>query len=468
MAPHVQHWTTFGVLVFRALWSLVGLRHYWPYQLCLVGLHLAAAVLLRAVMRRAGVNPWIATAAASLFALFGAGRQDIVYAFQIAFTGALTFGLAHILLADHDGRFDRRDALGVGFGALALMCSAVGVVMAVAVGVAVFVRRGWRQAVAHTAPLAALFVLWSVAYGRDSYGGPKADAGAVLTFLRDSLTGAFDGLAQLPGAGVLLAVVVVVGLPLALSGQTLRGFRQLDGPTAGLLVAALVFVLTTGYARETGGFLPADASASRYVYVVAALLLPTVALAASAFVDRWPLLLPVAVGLFLIGLPTNIASLHATGGEAALIGDPDLVLTMARLPVAQQVPRDLNPLQVSQGSFPIGWLLDGVSSGRVPRPGPVSPQTVGDAELLLSVYQRAEPPSGACTPIESGTPVQVGPGDEIEIRGRLVVLRRRIEGQLPVQATFNAFRGRTLEIVGGPLELVVRPTPSDVPAELCR
>jgi hypothetical protein len=84
------------------------------------------------------------------------------------------------------------------------------------------------------------------------------------------------------------------------------------------------------------------------------------------------------------------------------------------------------------------------------------------------VYQRAEPPSGACTPIESGTPVQVGPGDEIEIRGRLVVLRRRIEGQLPVQATFNAFRGRTLEIVGGPLELVVRPTPSDVPAELCR
>ena len=161
MAPHVQHWTTFGILVYRALWSLVGIRHYWPYQLCVVTLHLAAAVLLRVVMRRAGVGPWIATAAASLFVVFGSGRQDIVVGFQIAFTGALTFGLAHMLLADHDGPFDRRDFFGIGFGLLALMCSAVGVTMAIAALIAVLVRRGWRMALAHTAPLAAVFVLWS-------------------------------------------------------------------------------------------------------------------------------------------------------------------------------------------------------------------------------------------------------------------------------------------------------------------
>src|SRR5262249_39373515 len=162
-----------GILVYRALWWLVGLRHYWPYQLCVVALHLAAAVLLRAVMRRAGVHPWIATAAASLFAVFGAGRQDIVFAFQMTFTGALTFGLAHILLADHDGPFDRRDLIGIGFGLLALMCSGVGVTMAVAVGIATFVRRGWRMALVHTAPLAAVFLLWSATFGRDAYSGPK-------------------------------------------------------------------------------------------------------------------------------------------------------------------------------------------------------------------------------------------------------------------------------------------------------
>ena len=75
--------------------------------------HLVAAALLLAVMRRARVRPWIATAAASSFVLFGAGWENIVVPFQICFTGALAFGLAQLLLADHDGSIDRRDRLGL-------------------------------------------------------------------------------------------------------------------------------------------------------------------------------------------------------------------------------------------------------------------------------------------------------------------------------------------------------------------
>ena len=205
MAPHVQHWTTFGILVYRALWWLVGIRHYWPYQLCLVTLHLTAAVLLRAVMRRAGVNPWVATAAASLFAFFGAGRQDIVFAFQIAFTGALTFGLAHILLADHDGPFDRRDLIGIGFGLLALMCSA---------------RRrhdggrrrdrrcscggagGWPSPTPRRSPRYSCS-------GRPRSDGtrtadPRPTSRSVMTFVREAFVSVFDGFGQVPGVGVVL------------------------------------------------------------------------------------------------------------------------------------------------------------------------------------------------------------------------------------------------------------------------
>ena len=47
-----------------------------------------------------------------MFVLFGAGAQDILWAFQITFTGALVFGLVQLLLADHDGPVDRRDWLG--------------------------------------------------------------------------------------------------------------------------------------------------------------------------------------------------------------------------------------------------------------------------------------------------------------------------------------------------------------------
>ena len=73
--PHNEHWSTLPILVYRVLWHFFGLRTYVPYQLVTILLHLTAAVLLRVVMRRAGVNPWIATAAASLFALFGAGDR---------------------------------------------------------------------------------------------------------------------------------------------------------------------------------------------------------------------------------------------------------------------------------------------------------------------------------------------------------------------------------------------------------
>jgi hypothetical protein len=479
MAPHGEHWTTFGILLYRLLWWLVGLRHYWPYQLCVITLHLTAAVLLRAVMRRARVNPWIATAAASSFALFGAGRHDIIFGFQVSFTGALTFGLAHILLADHDGPFDRRDLVGIGFGLLGLMCSGVGVMMVLAVGIATFVRRGWRVAAVHTAPLAAAFLLWSVTFVRDVYSGPTAGAGRVrrglsvadeVTFVRDLFVSVFNGLGRLPGVGVVLGLVVVVGLPLAFARQTWSEFRRFDGPTVGLAVAAVSFAVTTGYARATDtvgpfGFQP-EATEPRYIHIVAALLLPTVALAASAFVDRWRVALPAAVALFLVGLPANVSALHASGDQVTTLGSPDLVLTMARLPLAQEVPRDLRP--VRPPNFPIGWLLDGVASGRVPEPPHVDLSTIAAAELNLSVYQTTDVPSGPCAPIESATPVQVRAGDIIKITGQLVTLRRRIDGRFVAQGTYGATGGRALRIVGVPLELVVRPTPSDPPAELCR
>ena len=100
---HNGHWVTLPVLVFRVLYAAFGLRTYFPYRIVVIVLYLVAAALLLAVMRRAGVNPWIATAAASLFALFGAGWENIILPFQITFTGSLVFGLVVLLLADHDG-----------------------------------------------------------------------------------------------------------------------------------------------------------------------------------------------------------------------------------------------------------------------------------------------------------------------------------------------------------------------------
>src|SRR5439155_24603972 len=118
---------TMPVLVYRALWSMFGLRAYLPYRLVVLVLYLAAAALLFVVIRRAGVQPWIAAGAASAYALFGPGWQNAIKPFQMTFTGALALGLLYLILADHDGGFDRRDWFGLAVGLLALMMSGVGV-----------------------------------------------------------------------------------------------------------------------------------------------------------------------------------------------------------------------------------------------------------------------------------------------------------------------------------------------------
>ena len=122
MRPHNVHWSTLPILVYRGLFKIFGLNTYRPYMALSVATHLTIAVLLRVVIRRAGVHPWLATAAAGGFALFGTAYGDIVWGFQIGFAGPLMFGLAQLLLVDHDGPVDRRDALALVFGAAGLMC----------------------------------------------------------------------------------------------------------------------------------------------------------------------------------------------------------------------------------------------------------------------------------------------------------------------------------------------------------
>ena len=159
--PHGgAHWVAIPRLIFFVLWQVFGVRTYVPYQAVVVSLHLAVCVMVLLIMRRSGVGAWLACSAAAILIVFGPGAQNIVWAFQVSFTGSVAYGLAHLLLADHDGGFSRRDWLGLAFGAAALMSSAVGVTMLAVVGLSVLLRRGWRMAALHVGPLVALLLVW--------------------------------------------------------------------------------------------------------------------------------------------------------------------------------------------------------------------------------------------------------------------------------------------------------------------
>ena len=221
LRPHNQHWVTLPILAWRALWQVFGARSYLPYEALSVLMHVVVAALLRVVMRRAGVAPWVATIAAGAFLFFGTGAQNIMSGFQIAFTGALALGLVQLLLADHEGRLDRRDWFGLGAGVLALMCSGVAVAMVAVVGVAVLMRRGPRLAAFHTLPLVATYGAWYLAYGRAHTKFAGSAVGA-FAFVRTDIAATFRALGGVTGGGFALAALLATGLVLLAAGATCR------------------------------------------------------------------------------------------------------------------------------------------------------------------------------------------------------------------------------------------------------
>ena len=463
--PHDNHWSTVPILVYRLLWWLFGLRTYLPYLVVVVLLHLTAAALLRAVMRRAGVGPWLSTAAASLFALFGAGYGDIVWAFQIGFNGSLVFGLTHLLLADHDGRVDRRDWLGIVAGFAGLLCSGVGVSMVIVVGLSTLVRRGWRVAALHTVPLGLTYVAWWISLGREDYANRDISIAQLARFVRVGVGAAFDAMGQVPGIGLLLGILLIVGLVLAWRPLDYRQLRARAAAPGALLVGAVVFLLFSGAGRASllG---PEFARASRYLHVVTAMALPALAVAADAVARRWRVLAPLVLVVLLIGIPGNVRELadytnRTSQGQQSY---KRIVLSLPRMAIAKDVPRSVrpDPSQVDSAKITIGWLLDGVASGRLPDPGAINAKEAADNTFRLSLEQSdMRETSSACRPLSKQVNRRLNKGESIRIREAPVAggsLRvSSAEGAATVALTFHPELGNAILAVRGPLVVRLGP-----------
>jgi hypothetical protein len=471
LRPHNEHWSTLPIFVYRALWNLFGIRTYVPYQVVGVALHVMVAVLLRVVMRRAGVGPWIATAAAALFLLFGAGDQNIVWPFQMAWTTALLFGITQLLLADHDGPIDRRDWLGLLAGCVGLLCSGVAVTMSIIVGLAMLIRRDWRAALFHTAPLAVLYAVWWVAYARDSYEARAGSVGLVLRFMANGLWGTFDAMGQLPGMGIALIVLLAIGLTLAWRALERSELRRRAAVPAAMMAGPVVFLVITAFGRASAFGAQAGRS-SRYLHIVAALLLPALAIAADAVARRWRLLAPVVLALLLIGIPGNVKLFadHSDGEVADLqLGYKDIVLSIPHLPVSREVPRSEQIDLIFAADLTVGWLLDGEASGRVPDPGPIDPVDAATTTLGLALRQspfgRAREP---CETLASPVTHQLEKGQSIGIQGgTLTVVYLTDAGEASHPVRFTAMNGARLAAITGPLTLQLSPTAGGKPVGLC-
>jgi len=116
--PHVGQFVAVPVLVYRAMFAVVGLAHYWPYRLVGTGFELAMTTVSFAYLQRR-IRPLFALMATIAVMGAGQGWQDILWPFELTFTISLATGVAVLIF------LDRR-------GALADACAAACLVVSVA------------------------------------------------------------------------------------------------------------------------------------------------------------------------------------------------------------------------------------------------------------------------------------------------------------------------------------------------
>jgi hypothetical protein len=448
-----SHWSTIPVVVFRVLWREVGLRSYVPYQAVVVVLHLTAAVLLWVIMRRAGVRPWLATAAAAVFVLFGPGETNILWAFQVGLVGSLAFGLTHLILADHDGPFDRRDWLGLLAGLLALMCSGVGTTMVFVVGVATLLRRGWRVAALHTAPLAAVYGVYVAVEHPDLSPFGRPSATAVWRWVRSAETGTFHAVGHFPVLAAALAVLLVTGFVVAARSDP-HALRRRAALPGALLVGGLAFAVSAAFGRWVFG--AEFARSSRYLHLGAAFTLPALAFAAEAVARRWRATVPLLVVLFVAPIPWNIAAF----GSAFFFSQKAILTDAVRVPFATQVPRSSHPVNDPfLTSVTMGFLLDAQRAGRMPdRQTPVPAFRVNELKVRLGVHQTRTPNEASACRSTSG-PLDIMPAKGTVYRITTAVKIATWDGlrRTSPEVLFEPANGRTLTIELDDLSLRLEP-----------
>jgi MFS family permease len=261
LTPHNEHWSTLPILLYRAMVETIGIGSYVPYLATVAVLHVIVAGLVYLLLERSS-GPWFALAGATLVLFFGAGFENLYWGFQTGFIGSMAFGLAAMVVTDREP--SRRNAAVVaGLLLAANMCSTIGAIVSVAVGMHWLVERDWRPYVPFLLLPAGILLVWLLLVGRE--GVLARDpltleaAATIPSYVVDGFGNAAGSITGLPIVGSAIAFIGLVGILLRVQSG------RVPARAIGIVVAVTVQYALTGLVR---GLIETDHSdLSRYTYV---------------------------------------------------------------------------------------------------------------------------------------------------------------------------------------------------------
>lgn len=259
--PHNEHPAVLFRIVYAALLHTAGLKTYVPYMVVLLALHAANVLLMFELVRRR-TGELVGVCAAALLLVLGAGWEDFLWAFQIAWLASTALGLAMLLAL-----LDRRFVVAAILLAASLAFSGIGVVFAIAAAVYLGLGRDRRQAL-WLIPVALLVLAWYVFFG---YTGnhPNPPPTAANVFLLPAYVS--WGVAQSAGGVIGIggaAAWIVLAAAVAVTGWSWWRLRT-DAFAVSIAVSLIGFYVVTGLTRAQLGW--QQSGSSRYVYIGSAL-----------------------------------------------------------------------------------------------------------------------------------------------------------------------------------------------------
>jgi hypothetical protein len=164
--PHNDHIAVALAAIYKLLLATFGMESAFPFQVVSTLVFLLSAVLLFLYLRRR-VGDWLALLGSALILFLGASYIDLLWPFQIGFTGSIAAGLGALLALDRDDRAGDRIACALLVVSLAF--SELGAPFVAGALVSVLVS-GWprlRRLYIVLVPL-ALYALWWLGWGHEA------------------------------------------------------------------------------------------------------------------------------------------------------------------------------------------------------------------------------------------------------------------------------------------------------------
>ena len=377
------HWMTGPILIFRGLHAVFGTGAYWPYLIPTMACHLGIVAMVRKLTLRVGVTPWTATILAGMLAVFGSGWENIVFAIQLTYNLSLLGFLVHLYLIDHDGPPDRRDALGVIAGLVAVSSSGFGPFFILGTLLFMVMRRRWKAAAIATVPTIVASAWWWVYWGQDPAGDShRGSVSGLPAYINRGLESVFQA---------MTSTVSLVGISLLATLAVLL-WRHRDAAAHDLMfsLAVTAAAMYVGLAIQRGGFGVATAANSRYVYIGAVLFMPAFGVA----VDQLARIGSPAIWagrLVLIGaMAMNFGALRSNGNDWAnrAASERNVLELVAASPAVSTVAKDIAPIAPFSPDVRIGDLAELVTDGAI---HPHAAATPAEQALVDTALKQTSP-----------------------------------------------------------------------------